>query len=137
MERHIKGTVWALSLLSIITTIMPQDTSTVGVKLLELDSDQSGRLSSSDYQNAEERRFVRTPTITETNDANDVDIFEGDIISSDEDYDLDLTTDENKKWPTIGQYVVVPFTFPSTATEQEKADIARMVIEFKNKTCDG
>ena len=46
-----------------------------------------------------------------------------------------MTTDENKKWPKLGEYVVVPFTFPSSSSEQQKADVARTVVEFRNKTC--
>ena len=41
----------------------------------------------------------------------------------------------NLKWPKIGDHVVVPITFPSTASTQDKADIAHVINEFEEKTC--
>ena len=47
----------------------------------------------------------------------------------------DVTTIMDKKWPKINDTVTIPFTFPSSATKQDKADIARVVKEFESKTC--
>ena len=41
-----------------------------------------------------------------------------------------------RKWPKSEDgYVYVPFSFPATATKDEKAAIARTVTEFNNNTC--
>ena len=64
-----------------------------------------------------------------------MDIFEGDIILDDYDYIGDVTTDLNRKWPKTGDVVIIPFTFPDDASEQERADIVRTVQEFEMKTC--
>ena len=47
----------------------------------------------------------------------------------------DVTTIKDKKWPKTNEFVTIPFTFPSTASKQDKADIARVVKEFERKTC--
>ena len=41
-----------------------------------------------------------------------------------------------RKWPKSADgFVYVPFSFPPTASDEEKSAIARTVTEFKNKTC--
>jgi hypothetical protein len=41
-----------------------------------------------------------------------------------------------RKWPKSEDgHVYIPFSFPSTATKDEKAAIARTVTEFNNNTC--
>ena len=64
-----------------------------------------------------------------------MEVFEGDIILDDYDYVDEVTTDVKKKWPKTGDVVIIPFTFPEDASEQERADIARTVQEFQTKTC--
>ena len=64
-----------------------------------------------------------------------MEVFEGDIILDDYDYVGEVTTDVKKKWPKSGDVVIIPFTFPADASEQERADIARTVQEFESKTC--
>ena len=94
-------------------------------------------MSASDFRNAEDERFYRIPEALNHNANNDSEMFEGDILleEADSGYNAQLITDINKKWPKVGEYVIVPFTFPSTASDQAKADIARMVLEFRTKTC--
>ena len=95
----------------------------------------AGHLTEDDFQNAEDERFVRASNDVETSNDTNLNIFEGDIILDDYDYHYDITTNENKIWPKSGDVVIVPITFPSDASLQEKADIARVVREFANKTC--
>ena len=104
---------------------------------MHLETDQTGRLSNIDFLNAEDERFHRIPQLLKLNDDNDSAIIEGDILSDQEDTDYisEIISNADKKWPKIGEYVYVPFTFPSTASEQAKADIARVVLEFRNNTC--
>ena len=103
----------------------------------ESDNDYGGELSNEDFANAENPQFARVSKGGEVNyDTND--LYEGDIMitSSDGDGGLDdVTTIMDKKWPKINDTVTIPFTFPSSATKQDKADIARVVKEFESKTC--
>ena len=88
-----------------------------------------------DYENAKNVTFQRIAKGFETNNDSDLEIFEGDIILDDYDYTGEVTTDVDKKWPKNGDVVIIPFTFPADASEQERADIARAVQEFESKTC--
>ena len=112
-----------------------QEASTKEYDFAGDNDDFEGRLSIFDFQNAEDPRFIRIPKISENINSNIPDIFEGDILSDELDYEHQLISNESMLWPKIGEYVVVPYTFPSTALESEKAEIARMVLEFRNKTC--
>ena len=47
----------------------------------------------------------------------------------------DVTLRKDAKWPVVNDIITIPYTFPSTATKQDKADIARVVKEFETKTC--
>ena len=73
---------------------------------LYLDNDQGGRLSASDFQNAEDERFYRTSNISKLNNDNDSELFEGDILPDNEDYDYtsEVITNMNKTWTKIGEY---------------------------------
>lgn len=62
------------------------------------DDDLGGELSNEDFVNAENPLYAR--------------------IS------IGGTTIKDKKWPKINDTVIIPFTFPSSATKQDKADIA-------------
>ena len=62
-------------------------------------------------------------------------LFEGDMLLDNYDYIGEVITNVNRKWPKVGEVVIVPFTFPSDASEQQRADIARVVQEFESKTC--
>ena len=66
------------------------------------------------------------------------DVFEGDImLDSPRQGGVfeDVTTIKDRKWPKVNDLVTIPFTFPSSASKQDKADIARVVKEFERKTC--
>ena len=66
------------------------------------------------------------------------DVFEGDIILDSPRQGgvfEDVTTIKDRKWPKRNDLVTIPFTFPSSASKQDKADIARVVKEFERKTC--
>ena len=94
-------------------------------------------LSEEDFINADKPQFRREATGGEIN--NDTEsVFEGDIMldtdGEDEGFD-DVTTRKDAKWPKLNDTVTVPYTFPSTASKQDKADIARVVKEFETKTC--
>lgn len=41
----------------------------------------------------------------------------------------------DKLWPKIGDKVIVPYTFPASASILQKAAIARAILEIGNKTC--
>lgn len=70
-------------------------------------------------------------------------VFEGDI-EIDETDDLgndnvslsDFTTHKEYKWDTkVGPFLKIPFTIPDGLCDQDKAQIARAVQEFRSKTC--
>ena len=94
-----------------------------------------GKLTPTDFENANKAAFQRIAKGVETNNDSSLEIFEGDIILDDYDYIGEVTTDVNRKWPKTGDVVIIPFTFPDDASEQERADIARTVQEFEMKTC--
>ena len=60
-------------------------------------------------------------------------MFEGDIVP---DPLGDVTNIAAKKWPKAADGMVyIPISFPDSATKNEKAAIARTMLEFENKTC--
>ena len=94
-----------------------------------------GRLTQTDYENAKNSTFQRIAKGFEMNNDSSPNIFEGDIVLDDFDYVGEVTTDIERKWPKSGEFVIIPFTFPPDASEQQRADIARVVREFETKTC--
>ena len=94
-----------------------------------------GRLTQTDYENAKNFTFQRIAKGFEMNNDSSPNIFEGDIVLDDFDYVGEVTTDIERKWPKSGEFVIIPFTFPPDASEQQRADIARVVLEFETKTC--
>ena len=110
------------------------------VLVVESDLDLGGELAEDDFQNAKHPRFSRVSVGGEFN--NDTEhTFEGDMITDldgddyDENYLNDVVNRADAKWPKINGHVVIPFTFPGTASKQDKADIAHVVNEFEEKTC--
>ena len=101
------------------------------------DNDYGGELTNEDFINANDVQFQRGSFGVEVNDDIDA-LFEGDIILNEIDVDGvfdDVTSKAGAKWPKVDELVNIPYTFPSTATKQDKADIARVVEEFRTKTC--
>ena len=88
-----------------------------------------------DYRNAQNATFHRTPKGFEMNNDRSIEIFEGDMLLDNYDYIGEVIIDVNRKWPKVGEVVIVPYTFPFYASEQQRADIARVVQEFESKTC--
>ena len=101
----------------------------------DVDNNMGGTLSEVDYQNAENGTFHRVVDGFEMNNDSSPNIFQGDIFLDELDFIGEVTTNIDKKWPKTGDVVIVPFTFPSDATKQQKADIATVVKEFGSKTC--
>ena len=99
------------------------------------DYDFGGELSEEDFSNANNPLYIRESFGGEDND--DIEgVFQGDIIIPDDDTGFDdVTTLKDKKWPKVNELVTLPYTFPSTASKEDKADIARVVKEFEQKTC--
>ena len=99
------------------------------------DNDFGGELSEEDFSNANNPRYIRESFGGEDND--DIEgVFQGDIIIPDDDTGFDdVTTLKDKKWTKVNEIVTLPYTFPSTASKEDKADIARVVKEFELKTC--
>ena len=103
--------------------------------LLQVENEVYGKLTEIDYENANNITFYRTAEGFEVNNDSSIDIFEGDMLLDDYDYIGEVITDVRKKWPKLGDIVIVPFTFSSDASEQQRADIAKVVKEFETKTC--
>ena len=99
------------------------------------ENDLGGSLSEEDYQNAENGTYYRIATGFEMNNDSSLNIFQGDILLDELDFLGEVTTNSNKKWPKTGEFVILPFTFPSGATKNHKADIAKVVQELESKTC--
>lgn len=106
----------------------------------EWENDFGGELTTEDFVNAKNASFHPNPKGGEVND-DFMDLFQGDImkeqlaIDYDSDYRRDITTLPDRKWPKIGVIVIVPYTIPSRATKQERASVARVILEFDTKTC--
>ena len=95
-------------------------------------------MTEEDFENADKPEFSQNPIGEEAN--NDIDnLFEGDIIldeiNGSSNYLNDVITNETLKWPKVGDTVTIPYTFPSDATTEDKADIAHVINEFRRKTC--
>ena len=107
------------------------------VKFLSIDANDEygGELTEEDFSNADKEQFSREPVGAETND--DIEnLFEGDIILDGGLNGLDdVTTKLEAKWPKIDETVTIPYTFPTIATVEQKADIAHVIKEFETKTC--
>ena len=111
----------------------------VNIIILDLDNrsdyDFGGELSEEDFSNANNPQYIRESFGGEDNDDIEA-VFEGDIMMPDDNTGLDdVTTLKDKKWPKVDEIVTLPYTFPSTASKEDKADIARVVKEFELKTC--
>ena len=107
--------------------------------------DESGTLSAVDFENA----ITRSSTAATVNDewilnnSNDATLFEGDIeLESENDIETDdgllgaFVTEQNLKWPSKSEhFLLLPYTIPSNLLEDEKAQIAGAIWEFRKKTC--
>ena len=70
-------------------------------------------------------------------------MFEGDIeLDSENDIEIDIdslgafVTEQNLKWPSKSEhFLLLPYTIPSNLLEDEKAQIAGAIWEFRKKTC--
>ena len=77
------------------------------------------------------------------NNITDSNIFEGDIeVDNIDDFENDFSslndfvTNEDYKWNMrSGPFLKLPFTIPSGLSTDDKAQIARVVWEFRSKTC--
>ena len=95
------------------------------------DSDVNGILAEADFENAEKLDLTMQENKLHYYESG---LFEGDIMV-DEGYGEAINI-AARKWPKSADgFVYVPFSFPATASEEEKSAIARTVTEFKNKTC--
>lgn len=95
-------------------------------------------MTEEDFENADKPEFSRDPIGEEAN--NDIDnLFEGDIIldeiNGSPNYLNDIVANDPWKWPKVGDTVTIPYTFPTYASRQDKADIAHVIKEFRRKTC--
>ena len=104
------------------------------------DTDFGGELTEDDFRNANDPQYSHKAIGAEFN--NDTEnLFEGDIIkdvnNADYDYNYfdDVTTSLDAKWPKSNNTVIIPYTFPSLVSPQDKADIAHAISEFHEKTC--
>ena len=95
------------------------------------DSDVNGVLAEADFENAENLDLTMQENKVHYYESG---LFEGDIMV-DDGYGEAINI-AARKWPKSADGLVyVPFSFPPTASEDEKSAIARTVTEFKNKTC--
>ena len=101
----------------------------------DADNNMGGTLTQENYRNAENGTFHRIAYGFEMNNDSSPNIFQGDILHDELDLIGEVTPSIDKKWPKTGNFVVVTFTFPSDATKQQKADIAKVVKEFGSETC--
>ena len=95
------------------------------------DADVGGILSEEDYENSENESII---SATDKAHYSENGLFEGDIIR-DERLGEAINIAQ-RKWPKSDDgFVDVPISFPSFASKEEKAAIARVITEFKNNTC--
>ena len=99
------------------------------------DEREGGSLSDEDFMHALDPNFVDTKEIHDEN--MDPNLFEGDIENYNEETAAarSVVTGQQWKWPKKNGIVSVPFTFPSGLDSKTKAEIARVVQEYKDKTC--
>ena len=107
------------------------DASVFSITWIGSDADVGGILSEEDYENSENESII---SATDKAHYSENGLFEGDIIR-DERLGEAINIAQ-RKWPKSDDgFVNVPISFPSFATKEEKAAIARVITEFKNKTC--
>ena len=111
----------------------------------ETSDDEGGSLSEDDFRNAQNISLLEQTTRDESifNNLTNNNIFEGDIeVDNVEDFQNDFSsfndfvTNESYKWNMrSGPFLKLPFTIPSGLSTEDKAQIARVVWEFRSKTC--
>jgi hypothetical protein len=107
------------------------------------DDDENGSLTDEDYLTALNQEFLdNEPDHDEDSDPN---AFEGDILGDKEELraaralvnNRKVVAHPGKKWPKDKKgRIIVPYTFPSTLKDKTtKAEIAKVIQEYKEKTC--
>ena len=104
-----------------------------------MDHAEDGHLTDENFEDANE-----IPISNDMDHDEDLssDLFEGDVILNDEEraaledgIDLREVVQSHKKWSITNGIVKVPYTFPSGLDRATKAEIAKVIKEFKTKTC--
>ena len=100
--------------------------------------DEEGSLSSEDFTNALAEDFEKGKPIHDEDDSSD--LFEGDIQGDKEQLRMlaenrEVVGDSGRKWPKYNGIVTVPYTFPSSTSKQSRSEIAKVIDEYKTKTC--
>ena len=94
-------------------------------------ADVGGILFEEDYENSENESII---SATDKAHYSENGLFEGDIIRDER--QGEAINIAQRKWPKSDDgFVNVPISFPSFASKDEKAAIARVITEFKNNTC--
>ena len=111
----------------------------------ETSDDEGGSLSADDFRNAQNISFLEQTIRDESifNNLTNSNIFEGDIeVDNIEDFGNDFSSlndfvsNNDYKWNMrSGPFLKLPFTIPSGLSTDDKAQIARVVWEFRSKTC--
>ena len=111
----------------------------------ETSDDEGGSLSADDFRNAQNISFLEQTIRDESifNNLTNSNIFEGDIeVDNIEDFENDFSSlndfvsNNDYKWNMrSGPFLKLPFTIPSGLSTDDKAQIARVVWEFRSKTC--
>ena len=100
--------------------------------------DEEGSLSSEDFTNALAKDFEKDKPIHDEDDSSD--LFEGDITGDKEQLRMlaenrEVVGNIARKWPKDDGIVTVPYTFPGSASKQSRSEIAKVIDEYKTKTC--
>ena len=104
------------------------------------DDDEGGSLSPKDFDNA---MTMDSSGEGDQDEDGSATLFEGDIDLTADDRDAmdrgielrEVVGSASRKWPKANGVVTVPFTMPNGLSSSRKADIAKVVQEFAQKTC--
>ena len=112
---------------------------------LEGIDEEGGWLSLEDFHNAQNVTFLQPTTENENsfNALNESMLYEGDIVYDNTDdigdnvnFTSDTISEEKYKWTTKnGPFLIVPVAIPQGLSDQDKAQIAKAIWEFRSKTC--
>ena len=112
-----------------------------GKTLVDREDDENGALTDQNFENANSPDFDSDKT--EHDEDSDQDLFEGDIQGDKEVLmamrssvtSREVVEHEGKKWPKYNGVVAVPYTFPSSMSDNSKDELAKVITEYETKTC--
>ena len=92
------------------------------------DDDEGGVLTPEDFDDVGNRHNEDS----EHDEDGNPDFFEGDVVYGSAD---DRDAEFNKKWPKINGLVYVPYTIPTSFSQDNRRKLANVIAEYEQNTC--